>query len=321
MKIAIVGATGAVGRDLYSILLSRPLFKNSIISLFASKRSEGVKIYNNTVTEFHPEKINADFTFFCSSSNFSKKWAPLLSHKTTIIDNTSAFRMNTNIPLIVPEVNSDMIGNRKIIANPNCTTAIAMMVLYPIYKKYGLKKIINSTYQAVSGAGKEGIDELLEQTNIIGSEVKTKVFEHPIAYNVIPKIGDYYNNGYTTEENKFINETHKILNDDSIAISCTAVRVPTIRTHCESITVETEKELDSVEEIIEYLKYQPMISFNNLPMPDNASNIDDVLYGRIRKNNLFGNNGLDMFIAGDQIRRGAALNAVLIAEEIINSKN
>ena len=189
-----------------------------------------------------------------------------------------------------------------------------------IYKKYGLKKIINSTYQAVSGAGKEGIDELLDQTNIVGSEIKTKVFEHPIAYNVIPKIGDYYNNGYTTEENKFINETHKILNDDSIAISCTAVRVPTIRTHCESITVETEKELDSVEEIIEYLKYQPMISFNNLPMPDNASNIDDVLYGRIRKNNLFGNNGLDMFIAGDQIRRGAALNAILIAEEIIGTR-
>jgi aspartate-semialdehyde dehydrogenase len=321
MKIAIVGATGAVGRDLYSILLSRTIFKNSIINLFASKRSEGTMINNNIVKEFQPEKINnIDYTFFCTSSTFSKKWAPLLSHKTTIIDNTSAFRMDNNIPLIVPEVNGDIIGNSKIIANPNCTTAIAMMVLYPIYKKYGLKKIINSTYQAVSGAGTEGIAELLGQATISGSEIKSKVFEHPIAYNVIPMIGDFYNNGYTTEENKFINETHKILDDDSIAISCTAVRVPTIRTHCESITIETVEELDSIEYIKDYLKYQPMISFNNLPMPDNASNIDDVLYGRIRKNNLFGNQGLDMFIAGDQIRRGAALNAVLIAEKIINSK-
>jgi aspartate-semialdehyde dehydrogenase len=313
MSIAIIGATGVVGKEIYKILKSRPRFKNTMIELYASKKSAGMTIFDKTIKEFHPEKINADYTFMCTTSSFSKEWSEILSHKTTIIDNTSAFRMNNNIPLVIPEVNGHTIKNSKIIANPNCTTAIALMVLYPIYKKYGLKKIINSTYQAVSGAGKEGIDELV-------NNMEPKVFEYPIQYNIIPKIGDIYDNRYTTEENKFINETQKILNDNSIMISCTAVRVPTIRTHCESITVETVDELDSIDDIINYLKYEPMISYDNIPMPFFASDIDNVLFGRIRKNNLFGNKGLDIFIAGDQIRRGAALNAVLIAEEIIRTK-
>jgi aspartate-semialdehyde dehydrogenase len=320
MSIAIIGATGVVGKEIYKILKSRPRFKNTTIELYASKKSDGLTIMDKTIKEFQPEKINADYTFMCTTSSFSKEWSEILSHKTTIIDNTSAFRMNKNIPLVIPEVNGHTIKNNKIIANPNCTTAIALMVLYPLYKKYGLKRIINSTYQAVSGAGKEGIDELFQQTNIIGSDIKPKVFDYPIQYNIIPKIGDIYSNRYTTEENKFINETQKILDDDSIAISCTSVRVPTIRTHCESITVETVDELDSIDDIINYLKYEPMISYDNIPMPIFASDIDNVLFGRIRKNNLFGNNGLDIFIAGDQIRRGAALNAVLIAEEIIRTK-
>jgi len=241
-----------------------------------------------------------------------------------VIDNSSAFRYEENVPLVVPQVNSEDIWDSMILSNPNCTTAIAAVVLYPIYKKYGLKKIIMSTYQATSWAGAKGMQELLSNTKNYFEKKEPKIehFSQNIAFNVIPHIDAFQENWYTKEEMKVVWETHKIFWDDDIKISCTAVRIPTLRAHSESIVLETEKKVD-IEELKNLLKNSSWVTLkddteNNVyPMPINTTGNYNVEVGRIRHNLIFWENGIELFLSGDQLLRWAALNAVEILKECI----
>lgn len=229
--------------------------------------------------------------------------------------------------MVVPEINGEETKKCKLIANPNCTTAIGLMALWPLHKLFGLKRVIMSTYQAASGAGQPGMDELQEGTRAIlnGEKVENKVFSHPLPFNVIPHIDKFQENGYTKEEMKVTWESRKICGlGDDFPISCTAVRIPTIRAHAEAIVVETEKPVD-VKAAQEALAKAPGVILtddveNNLyPMPMAATGQYDVQVGRVRKNLVFGDHGLEFFVCGDQLLRGAALNAVLVAEEMVNN--
>ncbi len=331
-NIAIAGATGAVGQEILNVLAKKEFPLNEL-KLFSSSRSAGKKqatpFGEHILEEFSIEACkNIDIIFFAVGGDFSKKYANELlkkNDKIVIIDNSSAFRYDKNIPLIVPAINASAIKNSRLIANPNCTTAILVMALYPIYKEFGLKKLIVSTYQATSGAGNPGMQELLNQSKnyIEGLPVENKIFAHPIPFNLIPHIDVVQENQYTKEEMKVTWETHKIFEDDSFPISCTAVRIPTLRAHSENIVIETEKNITEnggIEKIREILKNSSGVNLrddienNNYPMPLNASEIDEVQVGRIRKNLVFGDFGLEFFVCGDQLLRGAALNAVEIAE-------
>ncbi len=331
-NIAIAGATGAVGQEILNVLAKKEFPVNEL-KLFSSHRSAG----KTQATPFGPHILeefsieaceNIDIIFFAVGGDFSKKYANELlkkNDKIVIIDNSSAFRYNENIPLVVPVINSQRIQESRLIANPNCTTAILAMALHPIYKEFGLKKVIVSTYQATSGAGNPGMQELLHESKnyIEGKPVENKIFAHPIPFNLIPHIDVVQENKYTKEEMKVTWETHKIFEDDSFPLSCTAVRIPTLRAHSESVVIETEKNITKnggVEKIKQILKNAPGVTLrddienNDYPMPLNASEIDEVQVGRIRKNLVFGDFGLEFFVCGDQILRGAALNAVEIAE-------
>jgi aspartate-semialdehyde dehydrogenase len=329
VRIGIMGATGMVGKELIKVLADRK-FPISEITLFASERSEGKTIatpwgdkvvQNADIADYS----KLDIAFFAIGGG----WPTENAQKATsagcyVIDNSSTFRYDDNVPLIIPEINPDAIGESKLIANPNCTTAIAAIPLYEIYKKYGLSKVIISTYQATSGAGNGGMDELEKETRnyLDGKEVKHEIFTHPIPFNLIPHIDKFQENKYTKEEMKVVWETRKIFGDDSLNISCTCVRIPTMRAHSESIVVETEKEIDPVE-ITNILKETKGVKVvddiqNNIyPMPLNASTKYDVEVGRIRQNLVFGKKGLEFFVCGDQILKGAALNAVQIGEILL----
>lgn len=234
----------------------------------------------------------------------------------------SAFRYDDDIPLVIPEINGQETKKSKLIANPNCTTAIGLMALYVLHKLFTLKKVIMSTYQASSGAGQPGMDELKEGTAEIlkGGKAKNEVFAHPLPFNVIPHIDKFQENGYTKEEMKVTWETRKICGlPGDFPVSCTAVRIPTIRAHSEAIVVETEKDVD-IEVARKALSEAPGVRLrddpaNNVyPMPLTATGEDDVEVGRLRKSLIFGDKGLELFVSGDQLLRGAALNAVLVAE-------
>lgn len=234
----------------------------------------------------------------------------------------SAFRYEPDVPLVVPEINGAETKKSKLIANPNCTTAIGLMALWPLHKAFTLKKIIMSTYQAASGAGQPGMDELLEGTKkyLAGQEVKNEIFAHPLPFNVIPQIDKFLDNGYTKEEMKVVWESRKICGlADDFPISCTAVRIPTIRAHSESIIVETDKPVD-METARTALSTQPGLklvddpSKQQYPMPSSCTGQFDVEVGRVRQSLIFGDYGLEFFVCGDQLLRGAALNAVLVAE-------
>ena len=264
-----------------------------------------------------------------ANNDFSRDWCKKLSNiGVIVIDNSSYFRYDADVPLVIPEINMHTIQNHKLIANPNCTTAIILMALYPIHKHYKLKKVIISTYQSASGAGISGLEELkLGMHNIVNNKpVINNVFIHPLPYNIIPHIDSFTDNLYTKEEMKVNLEMKKILNENDILISCTAVRIPVLRSHSASITIETEKELNA-NDVRELLSNCLGISVidnpmkNMYPMPLTATNKYDVEVGRIRENNVFGNYGLDLFISGDQILRGAALNSVIIAEQLIKCVN
>jgi aspartate-semialdehyde dehydrogenase len=238
-----------------------------------------------------------------------------------VIDNSSTFRYDDNVPLVIPEINPDAAGDSKLIANPNCTTAVAAIPLWQIYKNFGLKKVIISTYQATSGAGNNGMAELEQETRkVLNNETAgCKVFQHPIVFNVIPHIDVFLENQYTKEEMKVVWETRKIFGDQSIPISCTCVRIPTMRAHSESIVVETEKPIkpEEIREIFEKtggIVVKDDIENNIYPMPLTSSTKYDVEVGRIRQNLIFGEHGLEFFVSGDQILKGAALNAVQIGE-------
>lgn len=327
-NVAVVGATGMVGNKFLEVLAERN-FPIKNLYLFASKRSAGktlsFKGQDFIVEELKEENIKnkqIDFALFSAGGSISLEYAPIFAkYNVTVIDNSSAWRMDPNVPLVVPEVNpEDIEWNKGIIANPNCSTIQAVVALKPLYDKYGIKRIVYSTYQAVSGAGVGGFNDLKEGYN--GSAPEK--FPYPIAGNVIPHIDVFLDNGYTKEEMKMINETIKILHDDSLKITATTVRVPVFYGHSESLNVELEKDFD-VKDIFELYKNAPGVilkdDVENLvyPMPVDAEGTDEVYVGRIRKDFSI-EKGLNLWVVADNIRKGAASNAVQIAEYIIKNK-
>ncbi len=330
-NIAIAGATGAVGKVFLSILQERK-FPIKNISLLASSRSAGKKInffdQEVEIKELKKDSFkNIDIALFSAGAARSKEFAPhAVDSGAVVIDNSSAFRMVEDIPLIVPEVNSESIFKHKgIIANPNCSTIIMAVAIKPLYDISRIKRIIVSTYQAVSGAGAMGIVELQQQVELYMSnrseEIKPEVFPVQIAFNVIPHIDVFLENGYTKEEMKMSGETKKIFNDDHMRISATAVRVPVFTSHSESISVETEKKVE-VDLLKKIFVNAPGICLKDdfksevYPTVLDSSNNDDVYIGRIRED-ISCENGITFWAVGDQLRKGAALNAIQIAEELI----
>jgi aspartate-semialdehyde dehydrogenase len=329
MKLAIVGASGAVGHELLAVLEKSSL-KFESLDLYASPRSAGTKLMfkgQPLEVQVMPEgAIDADVILASAGGSISKSQAPAwVAGGSIVIDNSSAFRYEDSIPLIVPELNGDVLDKMDwskggIVANPNCTTAIAVMALDPIHKAYGIKRAIISTYQATSGAGAKGMQELEDQTRnaLEGKPVTNSVFAHSIVFNVIPHIDSFQPNGYTKEEMKVAWETRKIMRAPDIRISCTAVRIPTMRTHSEAITLELEKAADP-NEARAILAKAPGVEVrddpaqNLYPMPLTSTGKYDVEVGRIRSSEVF-DGGLELFVSGDQLLKGAALNAVQIAE-------
>jgi len=325
-NVAVLGATGAVGTEMLKVLEKRN-FPIKDLKLFASPSEKG------TVIKFKGTSVKADvidkdsfkgvdIALSAVDSPIAKQYAKqIVDSGAVMIDNSSAFRMDPEVPLVVPEVNADDIKKHKgIIANPNCSTIIMVVPLYPIYKLSRIKRVIVSTYQAASGAGAPAMTELIEQTRQVldNKTVEKKVFPHRIAFNLFShntKIGE---NGYCEEEMKMVLETKKIMHDADILVAPTTIRVPILRAHSESINIELEKKLD-LNQIRDALKKAPGVKLvddpekNYFPMPIDATEQDDILVGRIRYD-LSCENGIAMFVCGDQILKGAALNAVQIGE-------
>ena len=323
--IAIVGATGLVGQTVLQVLEEKNLtdFK---YELLASKRSQGKKIrFMNKEYEVEELTQNTfdkkiDYAIFVAGSEISKEYARLAVQKGTIvIDNSSYFRMDEDVPLVVPEVNpEDIKKHRGIIANPNCSTIQAVVALKPLDDKYKIKRIVYSTYQAVSGAGSKGIKDL--ENTLKG--LKNEKFPYPIANNCIPQIDSFTANGYTKEEMKMINETRKILNNPQMKITATTVRVPILNSHSESINVEFEKDFE-IEELKTLLSNSPSIVLKDdiskevYPLAVATTGKDEVYVGRIRRDDSV-ESGINMWVVADNIRKGAASNAVQILELLIN---
>ncbi len=333
-KLAIVGATGVVGTTALKVLEEKKLPINEYV-FFSSYRSSGKKIEfmgkEYTVRELKEDSFDEgfDFAIFSAGSETSKKYSPIAVAKGCIvIDNSSAFRMDENVPLIVPEVNKDEISkNNGIIANPNCSTIQAVVALKPLDDKYTIKRIVYSTYQAVSGAGSKGIHDL---ENGISSYInKTEAynlekFPHPIFNNCLPHIDDFLDNGYTKEEEKMINETRKILGKQDLKITATTVRVPVFNSHSESINIEFEKNID-INDVISTLKNAPGIVIrdnpdtNDYPLSSFTSGKNEVFVGRIRRDYSV-ESGINIWVVADNIRKGAATNAIQILEELISNQ-
>lgn len=328
LNVAVVGATGAVGREILRLLEERD-FPVGELRPLASARSAGKTVAFRgqavTVREATPEAFDGiDLALFSAGGSTSKALAPeAVRRGAVVIDNSSAFRYEPDVPLVVPEVNAHALARHKgLIANPNCTTAILAVALWPLHQAFRAKRVIVSTYQAASGAGAAAMEELLRETGRVlhGEEARGEVFPHPLAFNVIPHIDAFQENGYTREEMKVVWETHKIFGDDSIRISCTAVRVPTLRAHAEAVTVEFARPV-TPEAVRAVLAEAPGVEVvddpaeRRYPMPLTASGKGNVEVGRIRRNLAF-DNALDFFVVGDQLLKGAALNAVQIAEHL-----
>lgn len=323
-KIAIVGATGLVGRTFLKVLEEKKLPVKEYV-LFASKRSAGKELdFMNKkyiVRELNEHSFDEgfDFALFSAGGSTSEKFAPIAAeHGCTVIDNSSFWRMHEDVPLVVPEVNiEDAKNNKGIIANPNCSTIQAMLPLKALDDKYTIKRVIYSTYQAVSGAGRYGLEDL---ENTDGSK-PLKKFAHPIYNNCLPHIDDFTDNGYTKEEIKMINETRKILHKPNLKVTATTVRVPVSNSHSESINVEFEKEFE-INDLVKTLKDFPNIVVeddpkNNIyPLAINATGHDEVFVGRIRRDESV-KSGVNLWVVADNIRKGAASNAVQIVEELI----
>ncbi len=325
--VAIVGATGAVGVEMLLCLEQRnfPLAK---LTLLASARSAGKKMTFRgeeiTVKELtHDSFAGVDIALFSAGGGISLEYGPSAAAAgAVVIDNSSAFRMDADVPLVVPEINPQAAKNRPrgIIANPNCTTIISLMALAPLHEAFGLRSIIASTYQAVSGSGAQGIVELEEQMKSIhaGEPVTLKVYPRQIAFNVIPQVDAFTANGYTKEEMKMLSEGRKIMNLPDLRVSCTCVRVPVYRSHSVSITAQFDRPVDADAARAAFANKPGVqvvddISNKVFPVPLDTTGKDDCLVGRIRKNLVF-DNALDLWVVGDQVRKGAALTAVQIAE-------
>jgi aspartate-semialdehyde dehydrogenase len=328
-RVAVVGATGAVGNLMIQVLEERN-FPVADLKLLASVRSVGKTLSFKGdpigVQELREDSFkDVDVALFSAGGSISRKFAPLAAQAgCVVIDNSSAFRMDPAIPLVVPEVNPDALKpGPGIIANPNCSTIQMVVALKPIQDAVGIKRIVVTTFQAVSGTGKRAIDELRQQVASIvnGGEVKHEVYPHQIAFNCLPQIGPFLPNGYSEEEMKMVNETRKIFGDPDIAVSATTVRVPVFYCHSESVNVETRKPL-SPEEARDILSKAENVrvldepELSSYPMPLHAEGKDETFVGRIRKD-LSVENGLVMWIVADNIRKGAATNAVQIAEVML----
>lgn len=344
INLAIVGASGLVGLQFLRVLKERNL-KIDQLYLLASGASAGKKLKFNgkeyTIEELNEESFEReiDYAFFCASNEVSEKYAPIaVKNGIIVIDNSSHFRMDEDVPLVVPEVNPhDLKNHKNIIANPNCTTIQAVVVLNPIHQAYKLKRVIISSYQAVSGAGKEGIIDLvngiskltwqtqrlhdtltysnneLNPINLLSPyhHYELKAMPTYIAGNVIPFIGSIDSDGYSTEELKIINETKKIMKLPNLAITATAIRVPVINGHSESINIEFENTYD-LDDLINILENAPSVKVSENPTPMKVSGNDEVFVGRIRRDNS--SNGLNLFLVADNVRKGAATNGVQIME-------
>ena len=326
MKVAVIGATGLVGSVLLSILEERN-FPISKLILVASKKSVGKKIFfkseeHTVVSIENAINLKPQITLFSAGSETSLMWAPkFASIGSVVIDNSSAWRMDTSKKLIVPEINANSLTKKdKIISSPNCSTIQLVMALNPLHTKYGIKRLVVSTYQSITGTGVKAIKQLENEINEIEGEM---AYPHKIHKNAIPQCDDFLSNGYTKEEMKLVNETRKILNDYSISITSTAVRIPVLGGHSESVNIEFKKkyELSELIELLSHakgLKISDDIKKNHYPMPLSSVGLDDVFVGRIRRDESR-INSLNMWIVSDNLRKGAALNTVQIAEHLIEN--
>ena len=326
--IAIAGATGAVGVEMLRVLEKRE-FPVGSIKLLASARSVGKKMKfkgeDIAVEELrHDSFKGVDIALFSAGASISKEFRKSVTDAGAVmIDNSSAFRMEDGVPLVVPEVNpEDAKRHNGVIANPNCSTIIMLTAVAPLHRAFGLRRLVAATYQATSGAGAKGMEEMLVQTRqaLAGEPIAPSVFAHRIAFNLIPHIDVFLDNGYTKEEMKMLFESRKILHHDTLRVSCTCVRVPVARAHSEALNMEFEQAV-TPEKAREILARAPGViladdpAAKRYPMPFDASGEYDVLAGRIRQDvSRDDGKGLDMFVSGDQLLKGAALNAVQIAE-------
>ncbi len=331
-NVAVVGATGAVGNMMVEVLQERD-FPVKTLKLLASERSAGTTMLfkgkTHKVEALTTESFeDIDVALFSAGGSVSKAFAPIAAEKgAVVVDNSSAFRMERDVPLVVPEVNPDRIAdfrNRGIIANPNCSTIQMVVALKPIYDAAGIERIVVSTYQAVSGTGKRAIQELQDQSISIFNfkPIKKEVYPHQIAFNCLPHIDVFLDNGYTKEEMKMVNETKKILGDPSIRVTATTVRVPVFYGHSESVNVETKKKI-SAREVKDLLSRAPGVVVvddpgkNLYPLAIDAAGKDETFVGRIREDESI-EKGIHLWVVADNIRKGAATNAVQIAEILVN---
>lgn len=327
-NVVIAGATGVVGNQMATCLKERN-FPVKSIRFLASSRSAGQMLEykgDEVVVEELTESSfkGADIAIFSAGGGTSEKFAPFAAKDgCVVVDNSSAWRMDPEVPLVVPEVNPHAIAkytNKGIIANPNCSTIQMVVPLYPLHKTFGIKRIVVSTYQAVSGTGKKAVDELDSQTRAILNfqNFEKKVYPHAIAFNCLPHIDTFMENGYTKEEMKMVNETRKIMEDDTIGVTATTVRVPVFYGHSESINIETKSDISAIE-VKTMLEKTPGVKVvddpqNNIyPLPIEAAGKDWIFVGRIRDDESI-SNGINMWVVADNIRKGAATNAVQIAE-------
>ena len=327
MRLAVVGATGLVGGEILKILAERNFPLDELL-LVASSRSVGneMKFKDKTYRVISMEDAIAakpDIAIFSAGGATSLEYAPKFAEVgTTVVDNSSAWRMNPKNKLIVPEINADVLEDSDIvIANPNCSTIQMVLALAPLHKKYQVKRVVVSTYQSVTGTGKAAVDQMMDER---AGKAGEKVYPHPIDMNILPHIDIFFDNGYTKEEMKMVNETIKIFGDDSIKVTATAVRVPTIGGHSEALNIEFEEEFD-LEEVKELLSetsgiiVEDDVKNNIYPMPINSHKRDEVFVGRLRRDETQPKT-LNMWVVADNLRKGAATNAVQIAEYLVARK-
>jgi len=328
-NVAVVGATGAVGEEMLRILEERR-FPLRNLRVIASERSEGraLKFCGENLKVERLRGLSfrgVEIALFSAGAEISKEFSPQAVKKgSVVVDNSSAFRMESGVPLVVPEVNPDALKSHQgIIANPNCSTIQLVVAINPLHQITRIKRLVISTYQAVSGTGREAIEELKHQSQqwLKGEEIKKEVYPHQIAFNLLPHIGEFLINGYTEEELKLVNETKKIMEDDHLSVTATCVRVPVFIGHSEAVTVEMEKEL-SVNQVKKILSRAPGVVLQDnsahhlYPLPLEAAGKDEVFVGRIRKDESI-KNGVNLWIVADNLRKGAALNTIQIAELLI----
>ena len=327
--VAVVGATGAVGAEMIEILEERK-FPVDVLRPLASYRSAGGRV------TFHDQELvvreltkdsfeGVDIALFSAGADISREFAPIAAKAgAVVIDNSSAWRMGKDVPLVVPEVNpADIAKHKGIIANPNCSTVQMVIALKPLHDRARIRRIVVTTFQSVSGTGKEAMEELLEQAQDLLSfkEPAPNVYPYQIAFNCLPHIDDFLPSGYTKEEMKLLNETRKIMGDDSIRVTATTVRVPVYVGHSESVNIETEKKLTANEARAILCEAPGVLLYDDpvhkiYPMPIDVAGKDEVFVGRIREDESVPN-GLNLWIVADNLRKGAALNAIQIAEELI----